>query len=60
MSCIQEKEIGDAMAEKITCTKCGRVRAETDFFKMKTGNRYDMCKDCLCQYIDNTKPETFT
>lgn len=42
-----------------TCTKCGRTLKETEFFKMKTGNRYELCKDCLCQYIDNRKPETF-
>ena len=47
------------MAEKLVCEKCGRLRPETEFFKMKDGNRYNMCKDCLCQYIDNTKPETF-
>lgn len=42
-----------------TCNKCGRTLKETEFFKMKTGNRYDLCKDCLCQYIDNRKPDTF-
>ena len=47
------------MAEKLMCTKCGRLRPETEFFKMKTGSRYEMCKDCLCQYIDNTDPQTF-
>lgn len=47
------------MTEKLVCEKCGRLRPETDFFKMKTGQRYKMCKDCLCQYIDNTKPDTF-
>ena len=26
---------------------------------MKTGERYNMCKDCLTQYIDNRKPDTF-
>ena len=41
------------------CSKCGRNLKETEFFKMKTGNRCDLCKDCLCQYIDNRKPETF-
>lgn len=46
------------MAEKITCTKCGRARNEIDFFKIR-GERYPMCKDCLTQNIDNTKPETF-
>lgn len=47
------------MAEKITCSKCGRIRTETEFFTQRNGERYPMCKDCLCQYIDNTKPETF-
>ena len=42
-----------------TCTKCGRSLKEVDFFKLKTGERYDLCKDCLCQYIDNRKPDTF-
>lgn len=42
-----------------TCSKCGRSLKESEFFKMKTGNRCDYCKDCLCQYIDNRKPETF-
>lgn len=46
------------MAEKITCKKCGRLRAETEFYKIR-GERYPMCKDCLTQYIDNTKPDTF-
>lgn len=41
------------------CTKCGRRLKETEFFKIKTGSRCDLCKDCLCQYIDNRKPETF-
>lgn len=26
---------------------------------MKTGERCDLCKDCLTQYIDNRNPETF-
>ena len=47
------------MAEHLKCSKCGRVRDEREFFKMKTGQRCDMCKDCLTMYIDNRKPETF-
>lgn len=45
--------------QKITCEKCGRTLKETEFFKLKTGERYHLCKDCLTQYIDNRKPETF-
>ena len=47
------------MAEKQVCSKCGRLRPETEFYKQKNGTRHHMCKDCLCQYIDNTNPETF-
>ena len=43
----------------LTCSKCGRTLKDMEFFKMKTGNRCDLCKDCLCQYIDNRKPSTF-
>lgn len=43
-----------------TCSKCGRsLKANAEFFKMKTGERCDLCKDCLTQYIDNRNPETF-
>ncbi len=43
-----------------TCSKCGRsLKASAEFFKMKTGERCDLCKDCLTQYIDNRNPETF-
>lgn len=44
---------------KKVCSKCGRELKETEFFKMKTGQRCDLCKDCLTQYIDNRKPSTF-
>lgn len=47
------------MAEKLTCSKCGRSRPETEFFKLKTGKRDDICKDCLTMYIDNRKADTF-
>lgn len=43
-----------------TCSKCGRsLKASAEFFKMKSGERCDLCKDCLTQYIDNRNPETF-
>lgn len=44
---------------KLTCSKCGRERPETEFFKQKNGERYSMCKDCLTQYIDNRDSSTF-
>ena len=45
--------------KKQTCTKCGRLLKETEFFKMKTGLRCELCKDCLTAFIDNRNPETF-
>lgn len=44
---------------KIVCVKCGREKNETEFFKLKTGNRDDMCKSCLTMHIDNRQPDTF-
>ncbi len=48
-----------SIAEKLTCVKCGRTKGEKEFFKMRTGNRCDICKSCLTEHIDNNKPETF-
>lgn len=42
-----------------TCIKCGKTKKETLFFKMKSGERCDWCKDCLTIHIDNRKPDTF-
>ena len=44
---------------KKICAKCGREKVETDFFKTPSGERYDLCKDCLCMHIDNRDPDTF-
>ena len=45
--------------DKITCYKCGRSKAEKEFFKMRTGERHTMCKSCLTMHIDNNDPSTF-
>ena len=43
-----------------TCTKCGKTKKETDFYKIpKTDERCDLCKTCLTMYIDNRRPDTF-
>lgn len=44
---------------KLCCKKCGREKQEKEFFKMKTGERIDTCKECLLMHIQNDKPETF-
>mgnify|MGYP006878130809 CR=1 FL=1 len=46
------------VARKI-CVKCGKAKNETEFFKMKGGERCDMCKSCLTMYVDNRRPDTF-
>lgn len=43
----------------IICTKCGKPKKDTDFYKMKDGSRFDMCKTCLTMHIDNRDPKTF-
>lgn len=49
-----------ADVEYLSCTKCGRSKPATkQFFKMKTGERYPICKVCLTEHIDNNDPETF-
>lgn len=45
--------------QRIVCTKCGKDKRETEFFMLKTGERDNMCKDCLTLYIDNKDPSTF-
>ena len=46
--------------DRITCSKCGKSKvARKDFFKLKNGERCDMCKSCLTQFIDNYDPQTF-
>lgn len=41
------------------CSKCGKAKRSAEFFSMKDGSHCDMCKDCLCMYIDNQNPDTF-
>lgn len=40
------------------CAKCGLHLQETDFF-LKDGERYPLCKDCLCANVDMTDSDTF-
>lgn len=40
------------------CAKCGLHLPETDFF-LKDGERYPLCKDCLCANVDMTDSDTF-
>lgn len=43
----------------MVCGKCGKRLPETNFYKKKSGERYPICKSCLCEHIDNREPDTF-
>lgn len=45
--------------KRIVCVKCGKDKRDDMFYKTKSGDRYDVCKDCLTRYVDCKKPETF-
>lgn len=48
-----------ASEPKKRCVKCQKEKIERRFWKMKNGERCDMCKDCLTAYIDNRNPKTY-
>ena len=42
------------------CTVCGKAKQiEKKFWRKRDGTRFDICKECACEGIDNSKPETF-
>lgn len=41
------------------CSKCGRVKTMDRFFAYKSGEKDDICKECLLEHVDNNDPETF-
>lgn len=43
----------------ILCSKCGRTKKEEAFYKLRSGERADMCKQCLTLHVDNFDPNTF-
>lgn len=45
--------------ERKTCAKCGRSKIVDEFFSYRDGQKCEMCKQCLCEHIDNSDPETF-
>lgn len=47
------------MSERLLCSKCGKDKRIEDFFKLKDGTPYDMCKSCLTMFINNRDPQTF-
>lgn len=47
------------MAKKIVCDKCNRFLADTNFFMLKNGERFTICRTCMTSNIENDKLETF-
>ena len=41
------------------CEKCGRSKADFDFYKYKNGEPLELCIDCLTSHVDNLDPDTF-
>lgn len=45
--------------ERKVCSKCGRTKIVDEFFSYKSGEKCEMCKDCLLEHVDNSDPDTF-
>lgn len=45
--------------ERKVCSKCGRSKIVDEFFSYKSGDKCEMCKDCLLEHVDNSDPDTF-
>ena len=41
------------------CSKCKKTLSETNFYKLPSGERSDMCKACETMHINNYEPDTF-
>lgn len=47
------------MAENKICQKCGKMLSEDRFYTYKSGEKTELCKNCLTMHIDNFEPKTF-
>lgn len=41
------------------CSRCGKNKLLKNFWKKKTGERLDICRDCITMFVDNRDPSTF-
>lgn len=41
------------------CSKCRKTMAESNFYKLRSGERSDLCKACETMHINNYDPETY-
>lgn len=44
---------------KITCQKCGRTMQEVKFFSYRTGEKFQICKECITLHVDNFDEDTY-
>lgn len=48
------------MAGTKYCPKCNKTMdADTKFYQKRSGEKTDLCKECLTMHIDNFNPETY-
>lgn len=47
------------MAGNKMCQKCGKMLSEDRFYTYKSGEKTELCKNCLTMHIDNFDPNTF-
>lgn len=48
------------MADQRYCSKCRKTMADTNFYKLKSGEKSDLCKACETMHINNWDPTTFS
>lgn len=41
------------------CMKCGKIKPDNKFYTYRSGDKVEMCKDCLTMHVDNFDPETY-
>ena len=41
------------------CQKCHKTMTDTQFYTYKTGEKTEMCKNCLTLHVNNFEPDTF-
>lgn len=47
------------MAEQCTCAKCRKTMSDVNFYTYKSGQKSELCKNCLTMHINNWEPDTF-
>ena len=45
--------------KKYHCSRCNKIFDETKFYTYRDGSKVEICKDCLCAYVNNLEPNSF-